>query len=283
MNYCYEDVLNNRQKDYLSVKYELSNIFAAMDIGKYRKTQQDGVLVLQHPLNTNIKLIAIADGMGGLEDGSVASNFALLNISKWFLSEFKIDDNLSQLRKKIYSLINKTDSYIREKCNGGTTVSFVITLKYYTIFVNIGDSRIYIKNVDNFYQISVDHSITWDLFMDGKIKEKANIRFHKKNNLILSRLGGKNKLLKIDYKIINNRNYDNIFLFTDGITDCLSDEQIFSIIHNNSKNDVALDIIKSANNVLSYNKSLLTDDYYDRIIGGKDNMSTIVLKNEYKR
>ena len=282
MNYCYKDVINNRQKDYLNVKYELSNIFAVMDIGKERKMQQDGVLFLQHPSNNNIKLIAIADGMGGLEDGAIASNLSLLKLSKWFLNEFSNYDNLNQLKNRIYNLINITDLYIRNMCDGGTTISFAIVLEYYTIFVNIGDSRIYIKNAENFYQISEDHSIVWDLFKSGNIKEKDDIRFHKNNNLILSRLGGNPKLLKIDYKILSNKEYDNVFLFTDGITDCLSDLQLLNIINNDKQNNCLLDIIRSANNVMSYNSTLLTDDYYDRIVGGKENRSAIVLKNELK-
>ena len=280
MNYCYEDILKNRQKDYISVEYGISNIFAIMDIGKERKTQQDGILILQHPIYSFVKLIAVADGMGGLEDGEIACNLALLQLSKWFLQNFRYDSNINLIKKNIYNLLENIDLFIRNNCNGGTTLALSIILDDYTLFFNIGDSRIYIQTNNKFYQLSKDHSITWNLYNSGIIKEKDHIRFHKNSNLLLSRLGCKKKLLEVDFKILNNYDYDNIYLFTDGITDCLSDFQIFNIIQNNSDNKILRNLINASNNMITYNKSLLTDEYYDRIIGGKDNMSAIVYKKK---
>lgn len=43
------------------------------DIGKVRNINEDRVITLEHPLNSNIKLLAVADGMGGCTNSELAS------------------------------------------------------------------------------------------------------------------------------------------------------------------------------------------------------------------
>ena len=54
------------------------------DIGLNRSNNEDSVVTLIHPNNQNLKLLAVADGVGGRESGEVASNFTISVLEKWF-------------------------------------------------------------------------------------------------------------------------------------------------------------------------------------------------------
>ena len=54
------------------------------DIGLIREKNEDSGVVLTHPKDSNIKLLAIADGMGGKDMGDVASKYVIDQLTKWF-------------------------------------------------------------------------------------------------------------------------------------------------------------------------------------------------------
>lgn len=275
----YNDILFNNQFKQKNISYNLDNINATMNIGKLRQKQEDSLLIINHPLFDQIQLLCVADGMGGYINGCQSSNYALLQLSKWFISKEVFNNNLIE---EIDQLLILVDEMIRRNfAPGGTTLSFVIILNDSTIFTNIGDSRIYLKDIsNNLFQLSSDHSITWELYKKHIIKDKDAIRFHKKNNLIVSRLGCNSKRLIIDHYILSNEKINNIFLFTDGITDCLSDTKIYDIINSNLTEDLSKKIVESAINNNSNRFDLNENEYYNNIPGGKDNLAAIVYEKK---
>ena len=109
---------------------------------------------------------------------------------------------------------------------------------------------------------------------DGVIVDSNDVRFHKKNNLILSRLGCEKKLLTIDFNELDIDKVDYLFLFSDGITDCISDSTLEKIIRRKYKN-VSNVIMREVLTKNSYSGNLNLDEYYDKIEAGKDNASII--------
>jgi len=242
-----------------------------MNIGKQRKRQEDGVLILEHPCIEST-IISVADGMGGINNGADSSNLALRLLADWYLS----NNNQTINQAELDSLFDEIDMAIRNKCNGGgTTLSAAIIAPEETTFINIGDSRIYLSNNNIFYQLSSDHSITWKLYLSGNIKKKDDMRFHKQNNLITSRLGCERKKLTVDYYNLKTSDYDEIYLFTDGITDCVSDGKLSDIIFTSEATDINNNIMHEALNTISINNNLDNENYYNKIVGGKDNASII--------
>jgi len=282
MNKSREDIIKDCQKTYNRRTYVLENMVACIDIGLYRKKQEDAVMILTHPLLSDFKLLAIADGMGGLNYGDKASNFALLEILRWFekIPILYYEKELP-LYKEIINKINEIDARIRRLYgNGGTTLSLAIITKNNSQLINVGDSRIYLSSNTEFYQISEDHSLTWNMFKEGKVA-KEMMKFHKQNHLITSKIGGEKKNLVIDNKVIQNKEYDKVVLFSDGITDCVDDCILKNIITNYklSLEEMAKLIIDKALHTTSINdKCLDFDNYYDIINGGKDNASVALYK-----
>ena len=56
-------------------------------IGLLRPTQEDAVIALVHPEDDRIKLLAVADGMGGKQYGDIAANYVLQKFGYWFLEQ----------------------------------------------------------------------------------------------------------------------------------------------------------------------------------------------------
>ncbi len=281
-NNCEYDIIHDLQKNKERVVYHLDNMFACSDIGNIRKTQEDAVLIMNHPSNNDFKIASIADGMGGLINGEVASNLALKELIKWFKNlPSNFYNSEYAISREIDNFLIYLDEYLRKTCNpSGTTLTVALKSLKNTLLLNVGDSRIYLDNGKRITQINTDHSIAWNLYEKKIIKEKDDIRFHKKNNLLTSRLGCERRLLKIEKKLIPNNEYNNIFLFSDGLTDCLSDSQIEQIIRKNHNYETLVD---NAKQNLSTKDNLNNNDYYDIIEAGKDNISIAVLKKSYRR
>lgn len=273
------DIINNKQHLLKRVKYLLSNMNACSDIGSVRKKQEDSVLLLEHINNFNFRLLAVADGMGGLSFGGKASNLALFEIIKWFESlSSAYYYNESKIYAELKLKLHEIDLLIRNICiEGGTTLALAIICEKNTLFVNIGDSRIYVHRENYFEQISTDHSSSFDLYLKGQIASKDNIRFHKRNHLLNSRLGGVKKLLKIEDIVLYNTEYDSTILVTDGISDCLPDDRLKSLI-DKFENDIYLSeiMVDQALSFNSTNNELDLSEYYDRIEGGKDNATAAI-------
>lgn len=278
INNCELDILKNRQSLYKSISYFYNNMYGCSNIGLERNKQEDSILIISHHLNCDFKMVAVADGMGGLENGSLASNLTLYYLINWFNGlpveyYYNVKNIISEFQNKIEYI----DEIIREKCNGGgTTLSVAIKLNSITFTASVGDSRIYIFNKDDFKQINKDSNIAWDLYEKGKILEKDDIRFHKKNNLLLSSVGGKKKNLNIEINNLYNDEYSKLFIFSDGVTDCLPEIELYKVIYSSSDNEVTSNLVTSSLYYTSYNYDL-NDDYYKCINGGKDNSSAVML------
>lgn len=84
------------------------------------------------------------------------------------------------------------------------------------------------------------------------------------------------KILTIEFQNISKDEINDMFLFTDGVTDCISDEVLLNIISNDDE-FVSKQILNYVMTNDSYSK-LFSNDYYDKIEAGKDNVSIIQKK-----
>lgn len=218
------------------------------DIGLIRSQNEDTVLAICHPRNKNIKLLIAADGMGGKSFGEVASSFVVSSLHRWFINKsVNILNNLEkvdgQLRKYIKTLnTNLIKKYGKDKM--GTTLTMALINEKETLVLNIGDSRTYVYFKNKLLQVTEDDSDVWDYYKYGGVK-KDHLRFFSNNNIITACVGICDELCIIHTKIIKN-NYQMIMLFTDGVTDVITDSKIKKIIKNSPKGDILNNIINEA-------------------------------------
>lgn len=231
------------------------------NIGRLRECNEDFVTFIRHPKNKKYKLLAVADGMGGKTNGDIASSYTIKTINKWFISsDLKLINNNDKVIKIVKELIKKINRDLIDKYGKdtlGTTLSMCIINKNNTLVFNVGDSRTYTYKDDNLLQVTEDDSDVWDYHKYLGIK-KDYLRFFTSSNVINACIGINIRLCKITTKIIDN-DYDMVLLFTDGVTDLVSDCKISKIIKKSKTNEILDNIINTAvnkNQHLSIPKSL---------------------------
>ena len=283
-NNCREDVLSGKQITLQQSSYSLGNMYGVSNVGKRRTTQEDSYVMLEHPQNKDFKLLAVADGMGGHESGEIVSNHVVKKLVQWFESQ---DSSLMSNMERAKDLINQYLSSIlddlpsKKALDGGTTLVAALVGKDETLIVNIGDSRVYTMKNDDLRQETKDQSLSQIFYDSGKIKEDL-MRFYRENNVIDNSLSKINDDFWADYKIISNQTYDKILLVSDGVTDCLSKEEISKLMRISKKGKVAENIVEAALNT----DSILPKEYMDnelyahKISGGKDNTTAVYYDSE---
>ena len=218
------------------------------DIGLIRDKNEDATLSIKHPRNKNIKLLVVADGMGGKDYGDIASTFIVSHLNKWFLNKDiktlndteKVNDLLIKYIKKLNTDIIK--KYGEDKM--GTTLTLALINKNKTLVLNTGDSRGYIYKNKKLIQVTEDDSDVWMYYKYGEVK-KDDLRYFSNNNIVTACIGICKELCTVSTTIIDN-DYDLVVLLTDGVTDIITDTKIKSLIRKTPKDNLLNSIIDEA-------------------------------------
>ena len=260
---------------------------ASTDIGKRRKNQEDAVLLIKNKENPEFKMMVVADGMGGHSNGEIASNAIIKEMKRWFESLTREQrlcyyTSVNELRKDLLKEIksNVQSAVERETIQkGGSTLVCAIIGKNDTIIANVGDSRAYIIKNGKLIQLSREDTVTQKYFINGKLPDKEASRFDQKSNILVQSIGMNRDDLKEPYTcLIENSKYDLLLLFSDGVTDCLSDDDIVAVCKKSNRSEIAKKIVKKA----IKHDSIVPEEYINYtelntyIPGGKDNATAAV-------
>ena len=182
--------------------------------------------------DTDRFLMALADGMGGHNNGEIASAEALSNL-RFFFSDLPTaldPEQFSQFMKQWLGSINHifvSKGLADQSCHDmGTTLVGLAYYDHHFFSMNCGDSRLYRLRDGKMEQLTTDHSLSNRLGMD------------KHTSLITNCIGAGCKHSFIDIGVISTtpgdektlQPGDSILLCSDGLTDMISDEEIASII-----------------------------------------------------
>ena len=261
-------------KAYESVMYTLS------DKGKIRRHNEDSVTAISHPKDNSVKLLAVADGMSGYGNGKEASSYTIEELEKWFnkLSYEEITNSFS-LQFGLYKTIEKINKNLWDRQEEiGTTLTCAVVTHDKTIVINIGNSRCYIMKDTNLKQITDDDTKLYKSYKEGRLT-KDDLRVHPFRNIIEEGLGLSHKLWKAKPRVFDNDKYDKLLLFTNGVTDCLSDERIKLIANTSKKEKILEKIIDEAVNVEQEEPKNITlpEDFRVYPTPGKDNATGAIL------
>ena len=261
-------------KAYDSVMYTLS------DKGKIRRHNEDSVTAISHPKDNSVKLLAVADGMSGYGNGKEASSYTIEELEKWFnkLSYEEITNSFS-LQFGLYKTIEKINKNLWDRQEEiGTTLTCAVVTHDKTIVINIGNSRCYIMKDTNLKQITDDDTKLYKSYKEGRLT-KDDLRVHPFRNIIEEGLGLSHKLWKAKPRVFDNDKYDKLLLFTNGVTDCLSDEKIKLIANTSKKEKILEKIIDEAVNVEQEEPKNITlpEDFRVYPTPGKDNATGAIL------
>lgn len=225
----------------------------ATDVGTVRPLNEDSFI--EQP---DIGLWTVADGMGGHDGGSVASQM-IVNRLQTLNANPHLNTFICDIEDTIISANKSLLDYSVEKLNGRTIGSTFVTL---LIKGNIGvclwagDSRLYRFRHENLTQITEDHSHVVELVKQGLISaEEAET--HPEANVI-TRAVGTSERLDIDITVFDVNVGDQFLLCSDGLYNSVSLSEIIDNLRQEDLNTSVDRLIKNAlNNKASDNVSVV--------------------------
>ncbi len=213
-------------------------VFSAMLLGP--RTQQedciiDGIDLFQSNqwngekiIDTDFLLLGVCDGMGGHDQGEIASRFVCEQLKHKFnrtmFSAQKVKTRLTEIQEAAQKYLPK---------NSGTTVAGLMIMDGQTIGFNAGDSRIYKISKSKMEYISHDHSLVQGL-VDKSFIQQNTAPFHPLKNIIDFGIGPlfndawKNFNIHIFEKTISKD--DGYLLCSDGVNDLMNETEIHELL-----------------------------------------------------
>lgn len=180
-------------------------------------------------------LMAIADGMGGMNAGEVASEIAIETVKDYF-APGQITPQLANThesrRKYLEKVIVEADRRIKsdakqnpEREGMGSTIILAWLAGNELTVSWCGDSRAYRFNPQSGIELlSEDHSYVQDLVREGKLKYKYTFD-HPQNNIVTRSLGDPFKKAQPETRYFEVYKSDIIFLCSDGLSGVLRDKK----------------------------------------------------------
>ncbi len=243
----------------------------AIDKGKERESNEDSVAAVDLNVATgddekSVSVYAVADGVGGVADGEVASSAAISTavqeiVSRITSAKSEVNPEYQQwLEQSLHTANNVVRGNRDKKDRIGTTLVVALVIDKEAYIANVGDSRAYLLVGEDIYQITEDQSVVQMLINAGAITEE-DAENHPYRN-VLSQAVGMDTNIDVDTFQQELEKDAYLLLCSDGLTNELNNEQLQSIVLNSDSPQGACDeLVKAANEA-----------------GGKDNISIVLVK-----
>lgn len=252
-------------------------------IGLLRSSQEDAIVALVHPEDDNIKLLAVADGMGGKHYGDIAANYVVEKFGYWFLEQQRsFFSDLILIKKILVDMVMECNQYFISTYGQdqvGTTLTLALVLEEDTMIVHLGDSRCYFYQAGELKQMTEDDSDVW-LYHKYQQIDKEWLRYFSTSNVIHNCIGISHKICKPHVYTFPNSSYQSLLLTTDGVTDLVVDSKLQQILRTEKSSFVSKKIIEEAIFVDQhlFVPSELKKQAYDHYlvpVRGRDNASVV--------
>lgn len=233
-----------------------------------RKYQEDAIFgrVYQHKT-----LAILCDGMGGLDNGTMASNTAVNSIREAFEQE-EIEEVPLFFKQQAKIADEKVAMLTAEdgtQLSCGTTVVAVIARSNKLYWLSVGDSRIYIVRNQEILAVNEEHNYKAELnkmLMEGTITKEYYESEIYRGEALTSYIGvGNVSLMDVNEFPFELVPGDYVILCSDGMYRTLAEEEIYKIVTENED-----DVQKAATE--------LTDQVMKKGKKNQDNTSVIVMR-----
>ena len=227
------------------------------DIGKSREENQDTLLI-----DEMAGLFIVADGMGGMEQGALAAQFAVQEIAEQLKRSVAAPGGGRVATTELLRQTLESVSGRLRKAVGDAAGSTVVLAKVYgrkAYVANLGDSSAYLFRQGSLTKLSRDQSLAGLMVEMGKITPEQ-ARKHPMRHRLAAYLGMEGAVT-VHINEIDLKSDDRILLCTDGLTGMVEDEAIAEILakeHNTA--DAAKRLVAAANEA-----------------GGHDNVTVVLL------
>ena len=226
------------------------------EIGR-KDNQEDNVYPSAKEVTTANRFFILCDGMGGHDNGEVASDTVCHALGRYFEEHIPADgivttDYFKEALEYAYDELDKQDNGAVKKM--GTTMTCLYLHKKGYLVAHIGDSRIYHVRPENtdptkgrlgvIYQSS-DHSLVNDLLKAGELTKEEAINFPQKNIITRAMQPNLERRYKADvFSFSNVKSGDYFFLCSDGVLEQLTNERLCEILASPTSDEEKLEAIR---------------------------------------
>ena len=218
-------------------------------------TNLDGDLFEQDYVMSGYGLL-VADGMGGMAGGDVASRLALsklieliIDTSDWTLALQRQKDVTTVLERMSERFL-QIDAVLRREADHdhslhgmGTTLTVAGALGNNLILGHVGDSRAYLLHEDQLTQLTTDHTLAQAL-IDAGVAHPDDPASRSMRHVLTAAIGSLGEQVDPQVQRFKLRSGDKLLLCTDGLTEMVDDETIAQVLHEaKSAQDTCQDLI----------------------------------------
>lgn len=236
------------------------HIVGATDRGRLRSRNEDSV-----GLDTALGAAVVADGMGGLPDGHVASREAVdavlahLRATGPPMDSARLEAALRQANERVRARASQTDVVM------GTTAVLLGVEGRIARVAHVGDSRAYHYRRGHLAPLTRDHSMVQDMVERGLLT--ADAARHSPQRNVITRALGLDDACEVEVTEFRLAPGELVVLCSDGLWDMLEDRHIGEILAGCGTGDGALEdclreLIDAAN-----------------AAGGLDNISVVLARS----
>ena len=211
------------------------NMFIDNDLSN----EQQGAFVADEVVNLSDKgcLMVVADGMGGMNAGEVASDIAIKTVMAYFSHDKLTDEVVKDTRSRIKymeEVLVAADAAVKKDAKNnpehegmGSTIILAWLCDGEICLTWCGDSRAYLfRPAEGLKQVSKDHSYVQGLVDEGKITEIQAFD-HPYGNVITRSLGDPDKKAHPDSVSFKVYEGDIFMLCSDGLSGVVRDRKTF--------------------------------------------------------
>lgn len=237
--------------------------------GHVRENNEDSFLVMRfgrslENLLTNIKPdlldrsysmngygMLVADGMGGMAGGEVASRLALTKLielivdtSDWTLA-LKRQQDVTTVLERMTERFLEVDDILRKEANSdqtlrgmGTTLTVAGAIGNDLIIGHVGDSRAYLLREDSFKQLTTDHTLAQAL-IDAGVASRDDPASRSMRHVLTAAVGSLGEQVDPQVQRLKLCVGDRLLLCTDGLTEAVEDEVIAEVMRESTSSQDA--------------------------------------------
>ncbi len=200
------------------------------DIGIVREENEDS-LAIYEPTDPEVRLrkgilVALADGMGGLDDGSTASKIAVETLVRHYYEcpeapKLALELAAKEANRAIYD-------HSHQVAGGrmmGSTLTAAAVLDGRACIAQVGDSRAYSYRDGAIRQVTKDHSLVRELADLGRLEE-ASPQYAMHRNVLTRGLGLRQDVEIDTYELDDLRGGDRLLLSSDGMHELVKPDEM---------------------------------------------------------
>ena len=226
-------VRDNNEDHYLAVrvKRSLETLFTNVEEG-----------ILKDSFDETGYGLLVADGMGGVAAGEVASRVALcklvelvVNTPDWIMKMNRREDS-AIVMQRMTQRFRQIDDVLRDQAANdstllgmGTTLTVAVSLGANLLIGHVGDSRAYLLRGSRLHQLTSDHTLAQAL-IDAGIANPEDSGTRAMRHILTAALGSTGARSDPQVQRLYLNTDDQVLLCTDGLTEMVKDEVIASVL-----------------------------------------------------